>query len=80
MRRSYRGLLAAAFGAALIVTPAATMAAPADDVTATFNAFVRAQNAHDVDAVKKLLWDSPAFLWITRGTPIVGRDAALARF
>jgi hypothetical protein len=27
-----------------------------------------------------LLHDSPQFLWITRGTPIWGRDAALKRF
>jgi ketosteroid isomerase-like protein len=80
VRTSYRGLLAAVFAVVIFATPASLRAAPADDVTAAFNAFVIAQNAHDVDAVKKLLWDSPSFLWITRGTPVVGRDAALARF
>lgn len=69
-------LAIALFGAS---SPAA-VAAPSDDVTATFNRFVAAQNAHDVKAVSDLLWDSPDFLWITRGMPIFGRDAALKRF
>jgi hypothetical protein len=41
---------------------------------------VAAQNAHDLSAVGELLWDSPQFLWITRGAPIWGRLPALARF
>ena len=51
-----------------------------DEVRATFDRFVAAQNAHDVSAVRDLLLDSPDFLWITRGAPIWGRDAALMRF
>src|SRR5687767_10637218 len=51
-----------------------------DEVKATFDHFVTAQNAHDISAVRKLLWDSPNFLWVTRGAPIWGRDAALKRF
>ena len=42
--------------------------------------FVAAQNAHDLSAVRDLLWDSPSVLWITRGTPIWGREPALKRF
>jgi len=61
------------------MSPAAK-AAPADDVTAVFNRFVAAQNAHDVKAVSDLLWDSPNFLWVTRGTAVYGRDEALKRF
>src|SRR5438270_11341717 len=38
------------------------------------------KNAHDSKAVESLLLDSPHFLWITRGTPIWGHDAALKRF
>ena len=45
-----------------------------------FDQFVNAQNAHDVAAVRELLLDSPNFLWVTRGTPIWGREAALKRF
>ena len=51
-----------------------------DEVRALFTKFVAAQNAHDLRAVGELLHDSPQFLWITRGTPIWGRDAALKRF
>jgi hypothetical protein len=51
-----------------------------DDVKATFDRFVAAQNAHDVSAVRDLLLDSPNFLWVTRGAPIWGREAALKRF
>lgn len=47
---------------------------------ATFDRFIAAQNAHDVSAVRDLLWDSTNFLWVTRGMPIWGLDAALKRF
>jgi ketosteroid isomerase-like protein len=56
------------------------VAAPEDEVRATFDRFVAAQNAHDVKAVESLLLGSPNFLWITRGTPVWGPDAALKRF
>ena len=49
-----------------------------DEVKALFSKFVAAQNAHDIKAVTELLQDSPNFLWITRGAPIWGRDAALS--
>ncbi|HEY4433446.1 MAG TPA: hypothetical protein VGM99_03505, partial [Candidatus Cybelea sp.] len=62
-----------AFAIATTLLPFAVNAAPADDVTTAFNAFVTAQNAHDINAVKATLWDSPSFLWITRGTPVLGR-------
>jgi ketosteroid isomerase-like protein len=51
-----------------------------DDVRATMERFVATQNAHDLTALRDLLVDSPQFLWITRGIPIWGRQAALARF
>jgi hypothetical protein len=51
-----------------------------NDVKAAFDRFVAAQNAHDIAAVRDSLWDSPNFLWVTRGAPIWGRDAALKRF
>jgi hypothetical protein len=54
--------------------------APEDDVKALFDRFVTAQNAHDANAVRELLLDSPNFLWISRGTTIWGRDAAINRF
>jgi uncharacterized protein (TIGR02246 family) len=51
-----------------------------DEVKALFAKFVAAQNAHDLKAVGETLHDSPEFLWITRGAPIWGREAALERF
>lgn len=68
-------MLALAISAAL---PA--RAAPDDEIRAAFERFVAAQNAHDGAAVRALLLDSPSFLWITRGTVIWGRDAAMQRF
>ncbi len=64
----------------LAVSASAARASPEDEVRAAFDQFVRAQNAHDVAAVRELLLDSPNFLWVTRGAPIWGRDAALKRF
>jgi ketosteroid isomerase-like protein len=58
----------------------AAVAAPEDEVRSTFDRFVTAQNAHDIKAVESLLLDSPDFLWVTRGAPVWGRDAALKRF
>jgi ketosteroid isomerase-like protein len=51
-----------------------------DEVKAQFSKFVAAQNAHDLKAVGDMLLDSPQFLWITRGAPIWGREAAIKRF
>ena len=56
------------------------VSAPEDEVKASFERFVTAQNAHDASAVRDLLLDSPNFVWITRGTTIWGRDAAMKRF
>src|SRR5689334_13719767 len=68
--------------AVMLVFAAAARAAATDDaeVLTLVERFVTAQNAHDVRAVGDLLWDSPQFLWVTRGTAIWGRDAALTRF
>jgi ketosteroid isomerase-like protein len=64
----------------LVVLSGMARADSEDEVRALFEKFVAAQNAHDIKAVGELLQDSPQFLWITRGTPIWGRDAALKRF
>ena len=55
-------------------------AAIEDDVRAVFDNFVKAQNSHNIDRVRELLLDSPNFLWVTRGAPVWGREAALKRF
>ncbi len=68
--------------AAALLLPVVAPAADATDVEIrkTFEAFVAAQNAHDLKAVGDLLWDGAGFVWITRGIVIWGRDAALRRF
>ena len=63
---------------ALSSTP--SLAGSEDEVRATFERFVAAQNAHDAGAVRGLLAESPAFLWISRGNAIWGNEAALKRF
>lgn len=74
-------ILVAIVLAGLLGTAAASaQSSPESEVRATIDRFVAANNAHDLTSVGNLLWDSPNFLWITRGTPIFGRAAALDRF
>jgi ketosteroid isomerase-like protein len=58
----------------------AVRAGSAEEVRTVFERFVAAQNAHDLKGVGETLSDSKDFLWITRGSPIWGREAALQRF
>jgi ketosteroid isomerase-like protein len=70
----------AALAAVLMICSGSVQAGAEDEVKAQFSKFVAAQNAHDLKAVGDMLLDSPQFLWITRGSPIWGREAALKRF
>jgi uncharacterized protein (TIGR02246 family) len=70
----------AALAAVLTICSGSVQAGAEDEVKAQFSKFVAAQNAHDLKAVGDMLLDSPHFLWITRGAPIRGREAALKRF
>ena len=45
-----------------------------------FEKFIAAQNAHDADAVKAMLLDSPSTLLFARNVDTRGRDAVAARF
>jgi uncharacterized protein (TIGR02246 family) len=65
---------------ALTCAVGGAQASTEEEVRAAFDRFVQVQNAHDPKALEALLADSPQFLWITRGTAIWGRDAALQRF
>jgi hypothetical protein len=78
--RVARRLIACVTLIMISLTIESAIAAPEDDVRAIFDRFVVAQNAHDIKAVESLLLSSPNFLWITRGTPVWGSDAALKRF
>lgn len=62
------------------LAPSWAAAGSNDETRATFEQFLTAQNAHDIKAVEGLLLASPDFLWITRGTAVWGREAALQRF
>jgi ketosteroid isomerase-like protein len=64
----------------LMICAGSVRAGTEDEVKAQFSKFIAAQNAHDLKAVGETLHDSPQFLWITRGAPIWGREAALKRF
>ena len=75
-----RWTLRIAISLVLLAVAGVARAGSEDEVKALFAKFVAAQNAHDLKAVGELLQDSPQFLWITRGIPIWGRDAALKRF
>ena len=48
-----------------------------EEVRAVFDKYVATQNAHDLKGMRNLLSESPDMLWISRGKPIWGRDAAL---
>lgn len=48
-----------------------------DEVRAVFDKYIATQNAHDLKGMRNLLSDSPDMLWISRGKPIWGKDAAL---
>ena len=78
--RERNGWPALLLSAACLAWAGATWAATDDEVRATFERFVQVQNAHDAKALEGLLADSPRFLWITRGTVVWGREAALQRF
>ena len=45
-----------------------------------FTRFVAAQNAHNADEVKSLLWASPQMLFFSRGLETRGSEAVAERF
>jgi ketosteroid isomerase-like protein len=66
----------------MMAVPGGQASAAADEAEARafFTKFVAAQNAHDVDSVKSMLWDSPGMLWYGRGVETRGREAVAERF
>jgi uncharacterized protein (TIGR02246 family) len=67
-------LIFAALAMAATLARASTME---DEVRAVFDKYIATQNAHDLKGMRSLLSDSPDLLWISRGKPIWGREAAL---
>lgn len=72
-----RFLVFAALVATATMATLARAATMEDEVRAVFDKYIATQNAHDLKSMRNLLADSPDFLWISRGKPIWGRDAAL---
>jgi len=72
-----KGILTLAVMIAVAIPGLARAATMEDEVRAVFDKYIAAQNAHDLRTVQALLVDSPDFLWISRGKPVWGRDAAL---
>lgn len=70
-------LLAFGFAAAAMFLAPVQAATMEEEVRAVFDRYVAIQNAHDLKSMRNLLVDSPDVLWITRGKPIWGREAAL---
>jgi uncharacterized protein (TIGR02246 family) len=75
-----RSICALTTAVALMCSIGGARASTEEEVRAVFDRFVQIQNAHDTKALEALLADSPQFLWITRGSPVWGREAALQRF
>jgi uncharacterized protein (TIGR02246 family) len=60
-----------------MTAPLAGASTMEDEVRAVFDKYIATQNAHDLKGIRNLLSDSPDLLWISRGKPIWGREAAL---
>lgn len=65
------------FAASAVLATAAHAATMEDEVRAVFDKYIATQNSHDLKGMRTLLADSPDVLWISRGKPIWGREAAL---
>lgn len=50
-----------------------------DEIPALYARFLAAQNARDLEAVRRTLLEAPTFLWISDGRPFWGPDALIAR-
>lgn len=66
-------------GVAALLLTSSVRADQASEVMDLYRAFAAAQNRHDTQAVRALLWDSPDFLWISDGRPYWGSDAMIER-
>ncbi|HMH19724.1 MAG TPA: DUF4440 domain-containing protein [Burkholderiales bacterium] len=67
----------AAWAATAMTVTLAHAATMEEEVRVVFEKYIASQNAHDMKSMRNLLADSPDFLWISRGKPIWGREAAL---
>lgn len=72
--------LSACLFAAVVVFSLPARAQVPDEIRTMFSQFLREYNARNVAGVGQMLQDSRDFSWVgADGTPVIGRDAALAR-
>ena len=76
----YPSLSAVLLVVLMVVSGTPASAADETEARAFFTRFVAAQNAHNADDVKAMLWNSPSMLWFSRGVETRGRDAVADRF
>ena len=81
-RIRYRSVKAAFLFAIMTIALGAHTSAATNEAEARalFTKFVAAQNAHSVDDVKSMLWNSPGTLLLARGAEIRGPAAVTDRF
>ena len=80
-RRHVAAMTAAFFLTATVLSAGPALAAANDaEARAIFEKFIVAQNAHNADDMKALLWNSPGTLLFARGIETRGRDEVAARF
>jgi hypothetical protein len=79
-RRHLAAIAALLLGATVWSAGSALAAANDAEARTIFQKFIAAQNAHNSDDVKALLWNSPATLLFARGIETRGRDEVAARF
>ncbi|MDH2345839.1 DUF4440 domain-containing protein [Bradyrhizobium sp. SSUT77] len=81
-RRHHLAAMTAALCFAATFWPVGPALATANDAEARtiFEKFIAAQNAHNADDVKAMLWNSPSTLLFARGIETRGRDAVADRF
>ena len=72
--------LLVAVGVFITTLGGANAASVQDEARQFFERFVAAQNAHDLDTVGSMLWNSEDFLWVTRGVQVRGSKTALNVF
>jgi hypothetical protein len=51
-----------------------------DEVRTFYEKFIAAQNDHDAASVEKMIWNSPNFLWVSRGKQIRGANDAMQTY
>ena len=78
--RSYLAATLVALPAVALLATSPVGGASRDEIRGVFTQFVAAQNAHNIDDVKAMLWNSPSMLWFSRGVETRGREAVADRF